>query len=121
MVTGVQTCALPILMIEPTESEAKRELDRFCDAMIAIAGEIADVEHGRADKSDNVLKNAPHTHKELFGEWTHPYSKEQAFFPLKGYTNDKYWPTVARVDNVYGDRNLICTCPPLEVYLEAAE
>ena len=118
------TMSFPVvdtLMIEPTESEAKRELDRFCDAMIAIAGEIADVEHGRADKFDNVLKNAPHTHKELFDEWKHPYSKEQAFFPLKGYSNDKYWPTVARVDNVYGDRNLMCTCPPLEDYLEAAE
>jgi glycine dehydrogenase len=70
---------------------------------------------------DNVLKNAPHTHNELFEEWKHPYSKEQAFFPLKGYTNSKYWPTVARVDNVYGDRNLMCTCPPIEEYLEAAE
>ncbi len=118
------TMSFPVvdtLMIEPTESEAKRELDRFCDAMISIAGEISDVEHGRADKLDNVLKNAPHTHGELFGEWKHPYSKEQAFFPLKGYTNDKYWPTVARVDNVYGDRNLMCTCPPIEEYLEAAE
>ena len=118
------TMSFPVvdtLMIEPTESEAKPELDRFCDAMIAIAGEIADVEHGRADKLDNVLKNAPHTHGELFGDWKHPYSKEQAFFPLKSYSNDKYWPTVARVDNVYGDRNLMCTCPPLEDYLEAAE
>ena len=118
------TMSFPVvdtLMIEPTESEAKRELDRFCDAMISIAGEISDVEHGRADKLDNVLKNAPHTHRELFHEWTHPYSKEQAFFPLKGYANDKYWPTVARVDNVYGDRNLICTCPPVAEYLEAAE
>ena len=118
------TMSFPVvdtLMIEPTESEAKRELDRFCDAMISIAGEISDVEHGRADKLDNVLKNAPHTHRELFHVWTHPYSKEQAFFPLKGYANDKYWPTVARVDNVYGDRNLICTCPPVAEYLEAAE
>ena len=118
------TMSFPVvdtLMIEPTESEAKLELDRFCDAMILIAGEIADVEHGRADKLNNVLKNAPHTHRELLDEWLHPYSKELAFFPLKGYINDKYWPTVARVDNVYGDRNLMCTCPPIEEYLEAAE
>ncbi len=118
------TMSFPVvdtLMIEPTESENKREIDRFCDAMILIAGEIADVEHGRADRLDNVLKNAPHIHRELFEEWKHPYSKKQAFFPLKGYTNDKYWPTVARVDNVYGDRNLMCTCPPIEAYLEAAE
>jgi glycine dehydrogenase len=68
-----------------------------------------------------VLKNAPHTHAELFGEWTHPYSKEQAFFPLKNSPNDKYWPPVARVDNVHGDRNLVCICPPMSEYLEAAE
>ncbi len=119
------TMSFPVvdtLMIEPTESEGKRELDRFCDAMIAIAGEIADVEHGRADRINNVLKNAPHTHKLLLGEWAHPYSKQQAFFP-NGETssNAKYWPTVARVDNVYGDRNLICTCPPIEDYMQAAE
>ena len=119
------TMSFPVvdtLMIEPTESEGKRELDRFCDAMIAIAGEIADVEHGRADRINNVLKNAPHTHKLLLGEWAHPYSKQQAFFP-NGETSShaKYWPTVARVDNVYGDRNLICTCPPIEDYMQAAE
>jgi glycine dehydrogenase len=118
------TMSFPVvdtLMIEPTESEGKRELDRFCDAMIAIAGEIAEVEKGKADRADNVLKNAPHTHAELFGEWTHPYSKEQAFFPLKHSPNDKYWPPVARVDNVHGDRNLVCICPPMSEYLEAAE
>ncbi|MFT3671034.1 aminomethyl-transferring glycine dehydrogenase [Aestuariivirga sp.] len=118
------TMSFPVvdtLMIEPTESEGKRELDRFCDAMIAIAGEIAAVEKGKADRVDNVLKNAPHTHAELFGEWTHPYSKEQAFFPLRQYPNDKYWPPVARVDNVHGDRNLVCICPPMSEYLEAAE
>jgi glycine dehydrogenase len=119
------TMSFPVvdtLMIEPTESEGKRELDRFCDAMIAIAAEIADVEHGRADKLNNVLKNAPHTHKQLFGEWAHPYSKQQAYFPLgESAAHAKYWPTVARVDNVHGDRNLICTCPPLEEYLQAAE
>ena len=110
------------MMIEPTESEGKRELDRFCDAMISIAGEIADVEHGRADKLDNVLKNAPHTHKQLLSEWDHLYSKQQAYFPLgETSSHSKYWPTVARVDNVFGDRNLVCTCPPIEDYMQAAE
>jgi glycine dehydrogenase len=118
------TMSFPVpdtLMIEPTESESKRELDRFCDAMIEIRKEIAEVEEGKADKLDNVLKNAPHTHRLLLGDWKHPYSKEKAFFPLKGYPNDKYWPPVARVDNVFGDRNLVCTCPPMANYMEAAE
>ncbi len=118
------TMSFPVvdtLMIEPTESEAKRELDRFCDAMIEIRKEIAEVEEGRADKLDNVLKNAPHTHRLLLGDWKHSYSKEKAFFPLKGYPNNKYWPPVGRVDNVFGDRNLVCTCPPMANYMEAAE
>jgi glycine dehydrogenase len=118
------TMSFPVvdtLMIEPTESESKRELDRFCDAMIEIRKEIAEVEEGRADRTDNVLKNAPHTHKLLLGEWRKPYSKEKAFFPLKGHVHDKYWPPVGRVDNVYGDRHLVCTCPPLANYMEAAE
>jgi glycine dehydrogenase len=118
------TMSFPVvdtLMIEPTESEGKRELDRFCDAMIAIRGEIAEVEEGKADRLDNVLKNSPHTHRLLLEDWTRPYSKEKAFFPLKFVNADKYWPPVARVDNVYGDRHLVCTCPPLESYLEAAE
>ncbi|MBI2717750.1 MAG: aminomethyl-transferring glycine dehydrogenase [Rhizobiales bacterium] len=118
------TMSFPVvdtLMIEPTESEGKRELDRFCDAMIEIRKEIAEVEEGKADKTDNVLKNAPHTHRLLLGDWRHPYSKEKAFFPLKGYPNDKYWPPVGRVDNVFGDRNLMCTCPPMANYMEAAE
>ncbi len=118
------TMSFPVvdtLMIEPTESEPKHEIDRFCDAMIAIAGEIKAVEEGKADRADNPLKNAPHTHAELLGDWTHPYNKEQAYFPLKGYPQAKYWPPVARVDNVYGDRNLMCICPPMEDYLEAAE
>jgi glycine dehydrogenase len=89
--------------------------------MIEIRKEIAEVEEGKADKLDNVLKNAPHTHRLLLGDWTHAYSKEKAFFPLKGYPQDKYWPPVARVDNVFGDRNLVCTCPPMETYMEAAE
>lgn len=118
------TMSFPVpdtLMIEPTESESKREIDRFCDAMIEIRKEIAEVEEGKADKLDNVLKNAPHTHRLLMGDWKHPYSKEKAFFPLKGYPNDKYWPPVGRVDNVFGDRNLVCTCPPMANYMEAAE
>jgi glycine dehydrogenase len=119
------TMSFPVadtLMIEPTESEGKREIDRFCDAMIAIAGEIKAVEEGRLDKQDNPLRHAPHTHKLLFAEWTHVYSKEQAFFPLgHAYANDKYWPPVARVDNVFGDRNLVCSCPPIENYMQAAE
>ena len=104
------------LMIEPTESESKMELDRFCDAMIAIANEIATIE----DWTDNVLKNAPHTAAEVMAsEWAHPYSREQAAFPLP--TEAKYWPPVKRVDNVYGDRNLMCTCAPMAEYAEAAE
>jgi glycine dehydrogenase len=119
------TMSFPVvdtLMIEPTESEGKREIDRFCDALISIAGEIAEVEQGKADRLDNVLKNAPHTHASLFADWTHPYTKQQAYFP-NGETSAhaKYWPTVARVDNVHGDRNLICTCPPIEDYMQAAE
>ncbi len=117
------TMSFPVvdtLMIEPTESEAKGELDRFCDAMIAIRAEIADVEQGRADKLDNPLKNAPHTAQELLGEWKHGYSKEQAFFPM-GEHGFKFWPPVKRVDNVYGDRNLVCSCPPMEDYAQAAE
>ncbi len=118
------TMSFPVadtLMIEPTESEGKREIDRFCDAMILIRNEIREVEEGKADRTDNVLKNAPHTHKKLFADWTHSYSKDKAYFPLKGHPNDKYWPPVARVDNVFGDRNVVCTCPPLEDYMQAAE
>ncbi|HTN97398.1 MAG TPA: aminomethyl-transferring glycine dehydrogenase, partial [Nordella sp.] len=118
------TMSFPVvdtLMIEPTESEGKRELDRFCDAMIEIRREIAEVEEGKADRVDNVLKNSPHTHQLLLGDWTRPYSKEKAFFPLSYINADKYWPPVGRVDNVYGDRNLVCTCPPMEAYQEAAE
>ena len=110
------------LIVEDTERrEAKGELDRFCDAMIEIRREIAEIVEGVADKNDNVLKHAPHTHALLFGEWTRSYSKEKAFFPLKAGQPDKYWPPVGRVDNVFGDRNLVCTCPPMEEYQEAAE
>jgi glycine dehydrogenase len=119
------TMSLPVpdtLMIEPTESEAKRELDRFCDAMIQIRQEIAAVEQGRADPEDNLLRNAPHTHALLLeGAWSKPYSKQEAFFPLPTLREDKYWPPVGRIDNVYGDRHLVCSCPPMEGYGGAAE
>ncbi len=119
------TMSFPVpdtLMIEPTESEAKRELDRLCDALIAIRQEIADVESGKADAKDNPLHNAPHTHHLLLeGDWSRPYSREQAYFPLHTLREDKYWPPVGRVDNVYGDRHLVCSCPPMEAYGEAAE
>ncbi|MCB5943658.1 aminomethyl-transferring glycine dehydrogenase [Acidocella sp. KAb 2-4] len=110
------------LMIEPTESEDKAELDRFCDAMLTIADEIASIEDGAWPREDNPLKNAPHTAAEVMAEsWTHPYSREQAAYPLPYIAAQKYWPPVKRVDNVYGDRNLVCSCAPLEAYADAAE
>jgi len=109
------------LMIEPTESETKAEIDRFCAAMLAIREEARDIEEGRMDKANNPLKNAPHTVEDLVGEWTRPYSREQACYPPGAFRVDKYWSSVNRVDNVYGDRNLVCTCPPMEAYAEAAE
>ena len=110
------------LMIEPTESESQTEIDRFCDAMIAIRAEIAAIAAGTMDKADNPLKNAPHTAREVTSnEWSHAYSREQAAFPLPFVAASKYWPPVKRVDNVYGDRNLVCTCAPLEAYARAAE
>ncbi len=109
------------LMIEPTESETKAEIDRFCEAMLAIREEARDIEEGRMDKTNNPLKNAPHTVEDLVGEWTRPYSREQACYPPGAFRVDKYWSSVNRVDNVYGDRNLVCTCPPMEAYAEAAE
>jgi glycine dehydrogenase len=110
------------LMVEPTESEARPELERFCDAMIAIRQEIAAIANGDANTTDNPLKNAPHTVQEVTATtWSHPYSRDQAAFPLEWVRNSKYWPPVKRVDNVYGDRNLVCTCAPLETYAQAAE
>jgi glycine dehydrogenase len=104
-------------MVEPTESESKDELDRFCDAMIAIYGEIREIVTGTADPQDNVLKNAPHTAAEALADnWSHPYSREKAVYPLPYLRANKFWPAVARIDNAYGDRNLVCTCPPLEEY-----
>ncbi len=113
------TMSFPVagtLMTEPTESESKEELDRFIDAMIAIREEIRAVENGELDSTDNPLANAPHTAAELAGQWSHPYSREQAVYPGKTAVDSKYWPPVARVDNVYGDRNLVCSCPPMEAY-----
>ena len=117
------TVSFPVaetLMVEPTESEAKAELDRFVDAMIGIRKEIAALEKGEVDKADNVMKNAPHTSEEVCGnEWHHAYTREQAAFPVQVNRDWKYWPTVSRVDNALGDRNLICTCPPVEEYAMA--
>ncbi len=110
------------LMIEPTESEPKAEMDRFCDAMLAIRAEIAAIADGRLDRADNPLKNAPHTAAETTADsWPHAYTRAQAAFPLPWVRAAKYWPPVKRVDNAYGDRNLVCTCPPLETYAMAAE
>lgn len=109
------------LMIEPTESESKEELDRFCDAMLAIHQEIEEVINGVADADDNLLKNAPHTAAMVMDdEWTHPYSRERAAFPAARLRKHKYWPTVGRVDNVHGDRNLVCTCDSVEAYAQEA-
>ena len=114
------TMSFPVpgtLMIEPTESEPKAELDRFCDALIAIREEIRAVEEGRADRDDNPLKHAPHTIAAVSADrWTHAYSREQAAFPAKWLRDAKFWPHVGRVDNPYGDRNLVCTCPPMSAY-----
>ncbi len=107
------------LMIEPTESETKAELDRFCEAMLAIRDEIAEIEAGRMDAENNPLKNAPHTVEDLVSDWDRPYTRKQGCFPPGAFRVDKYWPPVNRIDNVYGDRNLVCTCPPLESYQEA--
>ena len=116
------TMSFPVvgtLMIEPTESEGQEELDRLCDALIAIRGEIRAIEEGRADRADNPLQNAPHTAAEVVAsEWAHAYSREQAAFPSAWSRANKFWPSVARVDNGYGDRVLVCTCAPMEAYAE---
>ncbi|MDQ2091532.1 aminomethyl-transferring glycine dehydrogenase [Marimonas arenosa] len=109
------------LMIEPTESETKAELDRFCDAMLAIREEIRAIEDGRMDRDNNPLKNAPHTMEDLVKDWDRPYSREEGCFPPGAFRVDKYWPPVNRVDNAWGDRHLVCICPPVEAYGEAAE
>jgi glycine dehydrogenase len=114
------TMSFPVpgtLMVEPTESEPLRELDRFCDAMISIYQEVHAVETGHADTADNVLKNAPHTLRDISDtEWSHPYTRLEAAYPVAGLHDDKYWAPVNRIDNVYGDRHLVCSCPPVESY-----
>ncbi|HKO82174.1 MAG TPA: aminomethyl-transferring glycine dehydrogenase [Chitinophagaceae bacterium] len=117
------TMSFPVpgtIMIEPTESEDKAELDRFCNALLSIREEIKAIEEGKADKKDNALKNAPHTQFVVTAdEWNHSYSRQSAAFPLYYVTLNKFWPAVARVNNTHGDRNLICTCEPMESYMEA--
>jgi glycine dehydrogenase len=113
------TMSFPVagtLMIEPTESEDLRELDRFCEAMIAIRGEIARVAAGEWPVGDSPLHNAPHTFESVAGEWAHPYTREEAAFPLDSLRRDKYWAPVRRIDGAYGDRNLVCACPPPEAF-----
>jgi glycine dehydrogenase len=117
------TTSFPVpgtLMIEPTESESKRELDRFCEALIRIKGEITAIREGKADPKDNVLKNAPHTALEIASaDWNHPYSREEAAYPAPWLKENKFWPPVSRIDNAYGDRNLICSCPPISDYSDS--
>lgn len=116
------TVAFPVvntLMVEPTESEAKAELDRFCEAMIAIRAEIKEIEDGKFDKADNVIKNAPHTCKLVVSDnWSKKYSRQKAAYPLNWIRDNKFWPSVGRVDNAYGDRNLVCSCAPIEAYMD---
>jgi glycine dehydrogenase len=118
------TLSFPVagtIMIEPTESEDKAELDRFCDAMISIRKEIAAIENGSADKLDNILKHAPHTQFIITAnDWTRPYTRQEAAFPLEYVKENKFWPSISRVNNTYGDRNLVCTCEPVESYMEEA-
>ena len=116
------TMSFPVpgtFMIEPTESEGKAELDRFCDALLSIREEIREIEAGKADKKDNALKHAPHTQLTVCNDqWARPYSRQQAVFPLSWVALNKFWPSVARVNNTFGDRNLVCTCEPTESYVE---
>jgi len=105
------------MMVEPTESESKAELDRFCEAMIQIRQEIAEIEAGKVDMHDNVLKNAPHTADALISsDWQHPYAREQAAYPTSWTREYKFWTPVGRIDNAYGDRNFVCSCLPMEAY-----
>jgi glycine dehydrogenase len=119
------TVSFPVagtLMIEPTESESKAELDRFVDAMHSIRREIQEIIDGKADKNDNVLKNAPHTAQEILSEaWNHPYTRYKAAYPLPYLRKNKFWVPVGRVNNSYGDRNIMCACPPIEMYQPAIE
>ncbi len=109
------------MMVEPTESESLKELDRFCETLIKIKSEIDEIKKGTFDKIDNPIKNAPHTDLELAAdEWKHKYSREEAAFPAIYLKENKFWPPVARVDNVYGDKNLICSCPSMDEFKEDA-
>jgi glycine dehydrogenase len=118
------TLSFPVagtLMVEPTESEPIEEIDRFCDAMIAIREEIEEIARGEMDAKDNVLKNSPHTAESVIADsWNHLYSREKAAYPVRGLRLNKFWPSVGRVNNAYGDRTLVCTCPPMEAYEEAS-
>jgi len=109
------------LMVEPTESETKAEIDRFITALLAIRDEIAAVERGEITPEASPLRHAPHTVEDLVADWDRAYSREQGCFPPGAFRVDKYWPPVGRVDNVWGDRNLFCVCPPLSDYVKAAE
>jgi glycine dehydrogenase len=115
------TISFPVagtMMIEPTESESLHELDRFCEAMIQIRDEIQEIMDGKANPHNNVLKNAPHSQQVVCSsEWNYPYSREKAAYPVSGLRNYKFWPSISRIDNVYGDRNFMCACPPIEGYL----
>jgi glycine dehydrogenase len=116
------TVSFPVagtLMVEPTESESKEELDRFCDALIAIREEIREIELGIMDRQNNPLRNAPHTmYRVIAGEWDRPYSRERAAFPAPWTRAFKFWPSVGRVESAYGDRNLVCSCPPTDAYAD---
>ena len=118
------TVSFPVagtLMIEPTESESKQELDRFCEAMLSIRSEIQEIIDGKVDRENNVLKNAPHTLDLAVAQnWEFDYSREKAIFPLSWIRKNKFWPTVRRVQDAYGDRNLVCSCPSLDEYKDEA-
>ncbi len=119
------TMSFPVagtLMVEPTESESLFELDRFCDALIAVREEIRAVEQGKAEAENCMLHNAPHTLADVIGDnWAFPYSREQAAYPVESLKGNKYWPPVNRSDNVYGDRHLVCSCPSIDSYREPVE
>ena len=116
------TVSFPVpgtLMVEPTESESLVELNRFCDVLVSIRKEIEDIEIGESDKADNTMKNAPHTAESVTAnEWNHPYSREAAAYPIEEVRNNKFWPSVGRINNAYGDRNLVCSCLPVSEYEE---
>ena len=108
-------------MIEPTESESLAEIDRFIEAMLSIRREIAAIESGEVDREDNALRNAPHPMVDLLDDWQHAYSREQAAYPVDGLRLSKFWAPVSRIDNVFGDRNLVCSCPPMEAWINTED